>query len=270
VRELRLWLLIAIGVGLAVGVATNVIPYLQCEPPEASPIRVLILDNSLNRPFYQPVQQWKRYLNGVPVDAVHMPSGQQVSSLDDYTHVIITGSTASLVDPPPPDWAKEEAELVKQAADRGLAILGSCFGHQMLAFALSGPEHIRRAALPEVGWVAVEMSEDDPLFADLPNPWHAFAWHYDEVVDPPSPAWKVLGSTSICDVAVIRYGDAPIWGLQLHPETTPCDAKSLLLLQRLFRDWKSKEIAAALRQKPQDDKIIGVIVERFLAARPTR
>jgi GMP synthase-like glutamine amidotransferase len=264
VRELKLWLLIAIGVGLAVGVATNVSPYLECQPPGASPVRVLILDNSLNRPFYQPVRQWKRHLEGVPVDAVHMPSGEQVSSLDDYTHVIITGSTASLVDPPA--WAREEAELVQQAADRGLAILGSCFGHQMLVYALSSePGHVARAALPEVGWVAVEMSTEDPLFKGLPGPWHAFAWHYDEVVEPPPP-WRALGSTSICDVAVIRYGDAPIWGLQLHPETTPCDAKSLLFLQRLFRDWRSKEIAAALRQKPQDDKIIGVIVERFLAA----
>ena len=261
-RELKLWLLIAIGVGLAAGVATNVIPYLECRPSEEPPARVLILDNSLNRPLYQPVCQWKRHLEGVPVDAVHMPSGEQVSSLDDYSHVIITGSTASLVDPPA--WANEEAKLVQQATDRGLAILGSCFGHQMLVFALSGPAHIRRAVLPEVGWVSVEMSEDDPLFASLPNPWHAFAWHYDEVVQPPPP-WKVLGSTSVCDVAVIRYGDAPIWGLQLHPETTPFGAKSLLLLHQVFRDWKSKEIRAALRQRPCDDKIIGAVVERFLA-----
>jgi len=262
-RESKLWLLIAMGIGLVVGVATNLAPYLEHRPPEPPVAAVLILDNSLNRPIYRPVQQWKRHLDGVPTDAVHMPSAEELPSLDGYTHVIITGSTASLVTPPA--WADVEAELVREAAERKLAILGSCFGHQMLVYALSGPEYVARAASPEVGWVAVEMSAEDPLFAGLPSPWHAFAWHYDEVVDPPPP-WKVLGSTPACDVHAIRYGDAPIWGLQSHPEATPCDAKTLLLLQRLFRDGNSIELCVALCQKPRDDKIIGVLVERFLAA----
>jgi len=263
VREVKLWLLIAIGFGLAVGIAADLIPHLGGQPPEPSPIRVLILDNSLNRPIYQPVRQWKGLLKGVPSDAVHMPSEVPVPSLDDYTHVIISGSTASLVEPP--TWVDAEVALARGAAKRGLAILGSCFGHQILVYALSGPEHVARAASPEVGWVAVEMSGEDPLFADLPNPWHAFAWHYDEVVDPPLP-WRVLGSTSLCEVHVIRHGNDPIWGLQSHPETKPCAAKSLLLLQKVFRDWGSEEISAALCRSPHDDEIIGVIVERFLAA----
>jgi len=261
-RESRLWLLIAIGVGLAVGIAANLAPYIECRSPEPPVTRVLILDNSLNRPIYRPVNQWRRHLDGVPSDAVHMPSAKELPSLDDYTHVIITGSTASLV--APPAWADAEAELVREAAERSLAILGSCFGHQMLVYTLSGHEHVARAASPEVGWIAVEMSAEDALFADLPNPWHAFAWHYDEVVDPPPP-WRVLGSSSVCGVHVIRYGDAPIWGLQSHPEATPCDAKTLLLLQRLFRDGNSVETCVAICQEPQDDKIIGVLVERFLA-----
>jgi len=262
-RELKLWLLIAIGVALAVGVATDLIPYLGNQPPEPPSARILILDNSLNRPVYRPVRQWKRYLDGVLVDSVHMPSAKHAPSLDGYTHVIITGSTASLVEPP--EWVNAEVAVVQEAAERGLAILGSCFGHQMLVYALSGPEYVARAASAEVGWVAVEMSEDDPLFEDLPNPWHAFAWHYDEVVEPPLP-WTVLGSTSTCDVHVIRYGDAPIWGLQSHPESTPCDAKTMLLLQKVFREWDSEAISAALCQTPHDDKIIDVLVARFLAA----
>ena len=62
-----------------------------------------------------------------------------------------------------------------------------------------------------------------------------------------------------------RYGDDSLWGLQSHPETIACEVKSLLLLQKLFRDRKSKGISTALRQKPQDDKIIGVALERSLA-----
>ena len=260
-RDLRLWLLIAIGLGLVVGTGTDLVHHLGCPALEPSTVRVLLLDNSLNRPIYQPLHQWKRYLGDVPVDAVHMPSGERVESLDAYSHVILTGSTASLVDPP--DWAETEADVVREAAALGLSILGSCFGHQMLVYALSGPEYVRRAAEPEIGWVAIEMSGDDRLFAGVPNPWHAFAWHYDEVVALPAP-WRVLGSTALCDAAVIRFGDALIWGLQVHPETKPVEAKALLFLQKVFFDWRSQALCSALLQRPQDDKIIGNIVDRFL------
>jgi len=259
-REFKLLLLVAIGVGLVAGIAADFVSHLGCQPPES--VRVLILDNSLNRPVYQPVRQWTRYVGGAPVDSVHMPSGEPAPPLDAYTHIIITGSSASLVEPP--EWADVEAELVRQAAERGLAILGSCFGHQMLAYALAGPQHVVRAASAEVGWVRVEMSETDSLFEGLPNVWQAFAWHYDEVVDLPPP-WRVLGSTSQCGIHVIRYGDAPIWGLQSHPETTPCEAKTLLLLQKLLRAWDFEEINPTLCQTPQDDNIIGTLVSNFLS-----
>jgi len=259
-RELKLLLLIAIGFGLVAGITADLVPYLGCQPP--NPVRILILDNSLNRPVYQPVRQWTRYVGGAPVESVHMPSGEPVPPLDAYTHMIITGSSASLVETP--EWADVEAKLVRQAAERGLAILGSCFGHQMLAYALSGPQHVVCATAAEVGWVTVEVSELDPLFEGLPDAWHAFAWHYDEVVDLPPP-WRVLGATSQCGVHVIRYGDAPIWGLQSHPETTPCEAKTLLLLQKLLWAWDSEEINAALCQTPQDDNIISTLVSNFLS-----
>ena len=266
-REIKLLLLIAIGMGVAIGAGADLTRHLECGLPGSPAARVLIFDNSLNRPVYQPVSQWRRYLHGAPVDAVHMPTVRETPSLDGYTHIIITGSTASLVDPP--EWAKAEADLVREAQRRGLAILGSCFGYQMLAYALSGPAHVAPAKVAEIGWVAVQMSEDDPLFIGLPEPWHAFAWHDDEVVDLPPP-WRILGSTSSCEAAVIRYGDEPIWGIQLHPEYTPCEAKTLMLLQRLFRGGNSIEICVALCQQPHDDKVVGVLVDRFLAAGPTR
>lgn len=264
-RDTRLLLLVAIGIGLAIGAVSDVASTIECGPAGPPSARVLIVDNSLNRPIYAPEREWKRFLGDAPFDVVHIPGGDEIPPVNDYTHIIISGSTASLVDPP--EWVAVEVEFVTQAADQGLAILGSCFGHQMLVYALSGSEYVQRAATPEVGWIEVEMTTGDWLFADAPNPWHAFAWHYDEVVDPPAP-WRVLGRSSTCAVHVIRYGDAPIWGLQSHPETKPFTAKLLLLLDKLAFDWSSKEICAALFQKPQDDRIIGSVMERFLEYEP--
>ncbi|MBU0596343.1 type 1 glutamine amidotransferase [Candidatus Bipolaricaulota bacterium] len=264
-REPRLLLLVAIGIGLTIGAVSDVVSYVECGPPEPPSARILIVDNSLNRPIYVPEREWKPFLGDVPYDVVHVPGGEEIPPVDDYTHIIISGSTASLVDPPA--WVAVEAELVTRAADRGLSILGSCFGHQMLVYALSGSEFVQRAAAPEIGWIEVEMTAEDWLFADSPNPWHAFAWHYDQVVDPPAP-WRVLGRSTTCAVHVIRYGDAPIWGLQSHPETKSCTAKLLLFLDKLVFDWNSEEICAALLQKPRDDRIIGSVMERFLEGEP--
>ena len=262
-REPRVLLLFAIAIGLAMGVVSNVISTIGCSLPEGPSTRVLIVDNSLSRPIYVPERPRGCYLGDIPYDVVHIPGGEETPPVTDYTHMILSGSTASLVDPP--EWASVEVDLVTRATAEGLAILGSCFGHQMLVYALSGSEHVQRATTSEVGWIEVEMTTEDWLFADAPNPWHAFAWHDDEVVDPPEP-WRILGHSTACPVHAIRYGNAPIWGLQSHPETKPCAAKTLLLLDVLVFDWGSEEIWAALWQKPQDDRIIGSVIERFLAA----
>ncbi len=257
--------LVAVGIGLAALVVAAVVNVPGEVVPPAS-LRVLILDNSLERPIYRPERQWAVVLGDVPTDRVHMPTLEADVSLELYTHVIITGSTASVVEPS--EWIDAEANLVREAAEMELAILGSCFGHQLLVYALSGPEHVQHADAPEIGWIEILMDEveaaSDPVFAEIPAVWHAFAWHSDEVVDPPAP-WHVLGSSTGCDVHVIRFGDENIWGLQSHPETPVHTARTLLQLQRIFFDWHSEEIASALRQPPQDDGMIVAIVERFLA-----
>ena len=256
--------LIAVAIGLVAVVAAAIvsIPGEQASGPS---LRVLILDNSLERPIYRPERQWAVFLKGVPFDRVHMPSLEADVALESYTHMIITGSTASVVEPN--EWIDAEAALVRDAVEMDLAILGSCFGHQMLVYALSGPEYVQHAEEPEIGWIEIRMVETeaagDPVFAEIPDIWHAFVWHSDEVIDAPAP-WTVLGSSSDCDVHVIRYGGANIWGLQSHPETPPHTAKMLLWLQRIFFEWDSEEIDDALCQTPEDDGMAAAIVERFL------
>jgi hypothetical protein len=92
--------------------------------------RILILDGSLDRTVYRPVEQWARHLDGVPFDAIHLPSDELVPPLSRYTHVLLTGSEASFEEPLA--WFDVEADIVRDAVNRGLAVLGSCFGHQMV------------------------------------------------------------------------------------------------------------------------------------------
>jgi GMP synthase-like glutamine amidotransferase len=223
--------------------------------------RILVLDGSVDRSVYRPVEQWARYLDGVRFDAIRLSTNTPVPALDRYTHVLLTGSEASFEEPEA--WFDMEADIVRDAVDRGLAVLGSCFGHQMLAWALSGPEYVRRALTPEVGWVAVDIVKPDPLLADLPNPWHTFAAHLDEVVTPPAP-WCILAANDACAVQAMRYGDRPVWGIQPHPETSPEEAKFQMEAGIETRPEYAQYIRQAIESPVRDDRATPQLIAAFL------
>ena len=104
----------------------------------------------------------------------------------------------------------------------------------------------------------------DPLLEGLPRPFHVFASHFDEVRDPPAP-WRVLARSEACAVQVMRFGEAPVWGIQPHPEMTIADAR--LLLQGILRATPEREalVKTAFAQVPQDDDVARRLVENFLA-----
>ena len=145
--------------------------------------RVLVLDGSIYRDIYRPADHWRALLGDVPADSVHLPSREPLPPLDRYTHLIVSGSEASIVEPAP--WYEVEANAIRRAVAAGKSILGSCFGHQMLARALSGERHVAASPKPEVGWIEVDVVTPDSLYADVaPRHW-VFASHFDEVRDPP-------------------------------------------------------------------------------------
>jgi GMP synthase-like glutamine amidotransferase len=223
--------------------------------------RVLIVDCSIYPDIYKPAEHWRPLLGGVQAAAVHLPSGETAPDLAAYSHIVLTGSEASIVEPAP--WFEVEAALVRRAAALGKPMLGSCFGHQMLALALSGPRHVRASATPELGWAAVDVVAGDALLDRLPSPFHAFVAHFDEVYDPPPP-WRVLARSGGCAVQVMRYGDEPIWGVQAHPEIDPETGRALLEGLAVKEPERSGLVDVALAQEPRDDRVVAEMVRRFL------
>jgi len=225
--------------------------------------RVLILDGSIWPDLYRPTEHWRVLLRGVAFESAHLPSGGTVPDLAGFTHVIVTGSEASIIRPEP--WFEVEADAVRRAAKAGLPILGSCFGHQMLARALSDERRVAASPTPEIGWIPIEVTARDPLLDGLPNPVWMFASHFDEVRDPPAP-WRVLARSAACAVHAMRFGDAPIWGIQAHPEITPSDARILMEGFAGKQPDQAPLIRPALAAPPRDDRAAGEIVRRFLEA----
>ncbi len=223
--------------------------------------RVLILDNALHRRIFRPPRHWRVFLEEVPVDVVNVPSGQPIPDLRGYSHLILTGSETSITRPKA--WFGAEVKAILGARDLGIPMLGSCFGHQMLVYALSGPQYLRTSPTPEIGWTVLEQITPDPLFAETPTPWYVFSFHFDEVFEPPPP-WRVLARSALCPVHVLRYGGEPIWGIQAHPEISPRKAKLFLRLFLLVRRHAKKRILAVWSRSPDDDRAISSIVSKFL------
>jgi GMP synthase-like glutamine amidotransferase len=223
---------------------------------------ILIVDCAIHRDIYRPAEHWRALLRGVPSFAVHLPSYEPVPDLGAYTHVVLTGSESSIVEPAP--WFEDEIALVRRAVEAGMPVLGSCFGHQMLALALSGARHVRRAAAPELGWIPIEVTAEDPLLEGVPRPFHAFASHFDEVFAPPPP-WRVLARSERCPVHLMRYGDAPVYGVQAHPEIDPVEGRALLFGFAEVDSGRASLFERAAAQEPRDDGIVGTLVARFLS-----
>lgn len=225
------------------------------------PVKVAILDNSVNPLVYKPVEHWAPHLD-VPWEAFVAREGKLPSLGAGFSHVIVTGSEATILERE--SWADREAEFVKDAHERGLALLGSCWGHQLLAFALDGPQAVGRCRRPEIGWIEIERRSDSGLLGPRGGAF-SFSLHFDEVVNAPG-RFEVLASTPTCPVQAMALPGGRAWGLQIHPEIDVEAARALLAgligadpsLDPLYRK--------ALEAAPRDSGLVGGIVRYFLAS----
>lgn len=223
--------------------------------------KVAIVDNSIDPSIYRPVEHWSMFLDA-PWQAFTARAGRFPDPAG-FSHMILTGSESSIIEREP--WAEAEAEMVQQAVAAGTAVLGSCWGHQLLAYALAGEAHVRRAPRPEIGWIPIRLDRDSDFLGPAGTTAFTFSLHYDEVCDLPA-GFDVLASSDLCAVQAFRAGDRPVWGLQCHPEIdVPTGTKNLRdLVVRGFRG--QDELRAALAQTPRDSGLTPRILRAFLAA----
>jgi GMP synthase-like glutamine amidotransferase len=227
-------------------------------------ISVAIVDNSIDADIYRPVEHWSRYLP-VPWRAFRAPDGQFPGPAD-FSHIILTGSEASILEREP--WVEVEAGFVREAVACGAAVLGSCWGHQLLAFSLAGESHVRRSVRPEIGWIPIRVDKESDLFGPPGRPYE-FSVHYDEVTDLPAK-FKVLASSDACPVQAFRVGETPVWGIQGHPEMDIATA-TRFLKDLIDRGFKGRDVLLeALTQVPRDSGLVYRVVRAFLAASPPR
>lgn len=155
---------------------------------------------------------------GLDVDVRWAVNGEFPESIDDYDGIFFSGSPAGPWEPLP--WITAEIDVVREAARRRIPVLGTCFGSQVLAYALCGPDTVSRRDTYETGFVpltATPALADDQLGRGLPASFPIFTWHRDEVVAA-HPDMILLARSEQCGNHIWRYRELPVWGIQGHPE----------------------------------------------------
>ncbi|MFC2163888.1 type 1 glutamine amidotransferase [Acidobacteriota bacterium] len=223
-------------------------------------IKVAIIDNSIDATIYTPVEHWKAYLD-TEWDAFRakehrFPDLRQ----GHYSHLILTGSEASILERE--KWVEEEIELVQDAAERDIPVLGSCWGHQLLAVIFAGPTHVRRANKPEIGWFPLSIEGDNYLLGELDQAF-VFNSHFDEVIGL-GPQFVVFASTKDCPNHAFKLKGKSIWGIQSHPEMNIAHAKEYLKNNVARKHAYSSLYSQALDSTPKDSEMIHQVTKNFL------
>jgi poly-gamma-glutamate capsule biosynthesis protein CapA/YwtB (metallophosphatase superfamily)/GMP synthase-like glutamine amidotransferase len=166
---------------------------------------------------------------GLPFDRLEIYVGDPLPPSEWGQIIVLSGGPMSPhdVDNPAYPFLHAEADFLRQALVLKLPILGLCLGHQLLAHLLGGEVAVGDQ---EVGWLSVQLNEagtKDPLFAGVPQEFFPFHYHVEQAVTLP-PEATVLASSPLCAVQAFRYGQAPVWGVQFHPEIGPQRGETIL------------------------------------------
>ena len=116
--------------------------------------------------------------------------------------------------------------------EKGLPILGICYGMQVITKQLGG--HVAQGAKREYGHAVLHIGDiDSPLFADLPESSPVWMSHADRIEEMP-PGFSALAYTENSPTAVMGK-DGDIFGLQFHPEVAHTPYGNTILKNFVFR-----------------------------------
>ena len=123
--------------------------------------------------------------------------------------IILSGGPRSVSDPGAP-------QCDRGVFDRGVPVLGICYGMQMMADLLGG--RVASAPQREYGHATVHVRQDaGRLFAGLPGEFRVWASHGDFVASLP-PGFSVLATSANAPIAAMADESTRHYALLFHPE----------------------------------------------------
>jgi len=157
-----------------------------------------------------------------------LPPDVTVAQLDELNPkgFILSGGPASVYNEGAPG-------LPESILDRGVPILGICYGMQLLAHYLGGV--VEPAGRREYGPAKLYVCDgDSPLFAGLSSPLTVWMSHGDRITTLP-PGFQRLAHTANSPLAAMGDPRRHIYGLQFHPEVIHTSQGAEIIRNFLYR-----------------------------------
>lgn len=165
------------------------------------------------------------------------PSETPASELAGVKGIVISGGPSSVYDAGSP-------QVDPAIFASGAAVLGICYGQQLMALHLGGK--VAKGDKGEYGFAWLETTSDAPLFRGIAGRQQIWMSHRDAVMEPP-PGFAVFGSTETCAIASIGDIRRRLYGVQFHPEVVHTERGRQLLSNFLFdicgceQDWNARD-----------------------------
>lgn len=156
------------------------------------------------------------------------PDKNEISS---YSHVIVTGSRASVYDNM--EWIKNLIDVVKILDKTDTRTLGVCFGFQIITEALGG--EVKKSESFREGFETIELTNNGKkhfLFSGFPQRFMAYQSHGDAATKLPDNATILAKSKN----SIQAYSLRNFRCVQFHPEILPKIATKMAL-----RDGKNPD-----------------------------
>ena len=156
---------------------------------------------------------------GVDFTYVRPFAGDTVpTEIGPFQGLIVMGGPQSARDDAAFPYIKAEKDLVRDAVQAEIPMLGVCLGSQILAAVLGGRVSVARDF--ELGWKVVTLAAeiaDDPVVGQLPSAFTPMHWH-GEIFDLP-PECNAIGSSTMTPLQGFVFR-RHAFGLLFHLEMT--------------------------------------------------
>jgi len=149
---------------------------------------------------------------GIDADFVTPLCPEVIENIDEYSHLIISGSEASAMDESV--WTGELTHLIQKFVSSDKKILGICYGHQFLARVLAGKNCLYKMPVAEYGYSKVNLREN-VLFKNIKNPV-CLQLHHDAVRNL-GKDFEIIAENER-SIQGFQLVGKDVFGLQFHPE----------------------------------------------------
>ncbi len=203
--------------------------------------RILVIDNYDS--FVYTLDGYLKQL-GAETEVVRnddIPADQLKERLGEYDGVLLSPG------PGKPSEAGVSVPAVGAALDLGKPLLGVCLGHQAIAESFGAV--VTNAEELMHGKTSAIEHDDSPFYEGVPQPFTATRYHSLAVVAETVPDQLVVTSRTVGGVIMgLRHVEAPVYGVQFHPESVLTEGG-----YRMLGNWlgvvglpEAKELAKSL------------------------